>query len=320
MTLLLYDPDFEKHLTGYHPESPLRTQNAWQRLRPYIDRGECLTKPTQPVTRSLLAAVHHADQIAQIESLARQGGGAIDGDTFVSPASWQVALKAAGMALTAVETVMDERQDTKHAFCLIRPPGHHATDKQSMGFCLFNNIALAARYAQRVHGVERILIVDWDVHHGNGTQDIFYDDDGVYFLSLHRFPFYPGTGHESETGTGRGLGYTANIPLAFGCSREQYMSAFDRALDRACKRIKPQLILVSAGFDAHRQDPVGNLGLESEDYAILTDKVAAAAQAFCQGRLISCLEGGYDIYALAESAEIHLQRLIKTENSSPSLD
>ena len=246
----------------------------------------------------------------KIKRLCEEGGGAIDEDTIVSRESWNVGLTAAGCAVSAVRQVIDGYAN--NALCLTRPPGHHATDKKSMGFCLFNNVALAAKYAQSVHQLSRVLIVDWDVHHGNGTQDIFYEDPSVFFYSIHRFPFYPGSGSASETGRGPGLGFTLNKPMSFGCTRQEYMDAFKSGLDRAVELCRPELIILSAGFDAHKDDPIGSLGLETSDYLEMTRYLLEAAKTHCQGRLVSCLEGGYDIYALADSVEVHLKTLAES--------
>jgi acetoin utilization deacetylase AcuC-like enzyme len=179
-----------------------------------------------------------------------------------------------------------------------------------MGFCLFNNVALAAQRAREKHKLERILIVDWDVHHGNGTQDIFYANPEVFFYSVHRYPFYPGTGSKEETGTGRGLGFTLNVPLRFGISRKEYLDSFTAALATAADRIKPELVLLSAGFDAHAEDPIGSFGLETEDFGALTSAVLDVARTHASGRLVSCLEGGYNTQRLAESVEVHLRTLL----------
>ena len=233
----------------------------------------------------------------------------LEADTVCSPASYQVALAAAGACASAVDAVLDGIDRT--ALCLVRPPGHHATPTHSMGFCLFNNVALAARRALE-RGLSRVLIVDWDVHHGNGTQDVFYDDPRVAFLSVHRFGhgFYPGTGDIDETGTGDGLGATVNVPLRFGIRRPDYHAAFRSALEKAADRCRPELVLVSAGFDADARDPIGSLGLEAEDFISLTRAVMDVAETHCAGRLVSCLEGGYDLDALAEGVQVHLETLL----------
>jgi acetoin utilization deacetylase AcuC-like enzyme len=242
--------------------------------------------------------------------LAAQGGGYIDADTVVSAESFQVALAAAGACVSAVEQVLQGNDKT--ALCLVRPPGHHATQVQSMGFCLFNNVALAADHARRKFGVNRVLIVDWDVHHGNGTQDIFYEDGQITFFSIHRYGqgFYPGTGAENETGTGPGLGHTYNAAIRYGTPRPEYHSHFQYTLEKVADKIKPELVLLSAGFDAHAQDPIGSLGLETEDFATLTRSVLDVARAHAQGRLVSCLEGGYNLEALALSVQAHLEELL----------
>jgi len=231
----------------------------------------------------------------------------------VSPASFQVALAAAGACVAAVDAVVKGPDRT--ALCLVRPPGHHATPTRSMGFCLFNNIALAAHHAKTAHHLTRVLVVDWDVHHGNGTQDIFYEEPQVMFFSIHRYGngFYPGTGAESETGRGNGLGYTLNAPVRYGTPRKDYHARFKKALEKAADKIKPELVLVSAGFDAHRLDPIGSLGLEVEDFATLTQQVLAVAKAHAGGRLVSCLEGGYHLEALAESVQAHLEELLSAK-------
>ncbi|MGE0378984.1 MAG: histone deacetylase, partial [Planctomycetaceae bacterium] len=263
----------------------------------------------RPADQSALGRVHTGLHIVRVEQLATHGGGHLDSDTVVSPESFDVALLAAGAAVSAVDAVLAEQ--SAQAVCLLRPPGHHALPERAMGFCLFNNVAIAARHAQAAHRLERVLIVDWDVHHGNGTQDIFYNDGNVHFFSAHRFPFYPGTGDRDETGTGEGLGATLNLPLRFGIARTEYQQAFAAALETAAARCRPQLVLLSAGFDAHARDPIGSLGLESEDFADLTGMVRDVAAQYCQGRLVSLLEGGYNVDALAESVLLHLQTLVE---------
>jgi acetoin utilization deacetylase AcuC-like enzyme len=228
----------------------------------------------------------------------------------MSSGSSDVARKAAGTAIDAVEQVI--AGPYRRALCLIRPPGHHALAASPMGFCLFNNAAVAARHAVECLGLARVLIVDWDVHHGNGTQDVFYSDGRVHFFSAHRAPFYPGTGAVEETGTGPGLGAIFNLPLRFGISRREFIEGFRTMLERAASRAKPELILISAGFDAHRADPVGSLGLETEDFVTLTRLVSGCAEEFCAGKIVSLLEGGYNLQALAESVQAHAEELLAT--------
>jgi acetoin utilization deacetylase AcuC-like enzyme len=311
MVLLYSDPVFLKHETGAHPENSGRLRSILKRLdKSGLDRGMRRGK-FQPLAEKAIAGVHSQAMIERARQLAARGGGSLDPDTVVSEESFEVARAAAGACVAAVDAVLTG--DDQTALCLVRPPGHHATPTRSMGFCLFNNIALAANHALTAHELIRVLIVDWDVHHGNGSQDIFYEDPRVMFFSIHRYGdgFYPGTGAESETGTGKGLGYTLNAPVRFGTSRSDYHARFTRALATAADKIKPELVLVSAGFDAHNRDPVGSLGLEAEDFATLTREVQQVAQTHSSGRLVSCLEGGYDLAALAESVESHLNQLLR---------
>lgn len=313
MTLLYSDQRFLNHDTGDHPECAERLRAVHRRL----EQNQLLSVVTQmapkPVTDDQIRQVHSVEQVAAFDQLAKQGGGRLDADTVVSADSPSVARLAAGAAVDAVNRVL--AGEDQQALCLIRPPGHHATPTKAMGFCLLNNVAIAASYAQKNHAVDRVLIVDWDVHHGNGTQDIFYDDSQVTFFSAHRHPFWPGSGLETETGTGRGLSHTVNVPLAFGIKRKDYLAAVSSSLETLADRIKPDLILISAGFDAHHQDPVGSLSLESEDFAPLTRLVQQIADTHSHGRLISLLEGGYHTDMLAESVEVHLRCLIEKTNS-----
>lgn len=228
----------------------------------------------------------------------------------MSEDSFNVARNAAGTAIAAVEQVVAGKY--RRALCLIRPPGHHALHAAPMGFCLFNNVAVAARHAVEQLGLVRVLIVDWDVHHGNGTQDAFYSDGRVHFFSVHRSPFYPGTGAADETGTGPGLGAIFNLPLRFGISRRELIERFHNMLESAAARAKPELILISAGFDAHRADPIGSLGLEAEDFVTLTRLVADCAGQYCGGKIVSLLEGGYNLHALAQSVQAHAEELLAT--------
>jgi acetoin utilization deacetylase AcuC-like enzyme len=313
MTLLYTDPLFLQHETGHHPESAQRLRSISMRLEKAGLIKRCTPGTYKPLSEEAVAQVHAPKQVQTAKQIAQHGGGHIDADTVVSPASFQVALAAAGACVAAVDAVLKGHE--RKALCLVRPPGHHATPTTSMGFCLFNNIALAAHHAQSVHNLNRILIVDWDVHHGNGTQDIFYEEPRVLFFSIHRYGngFYPGTGAETETGHGRGLGYTINAPIRYGTRRKEYHARFTNALEKASDKIKPELVLVSAGFDAHTLDPIGSLGLEVEDFAVLTRQVLDVAKTHAGGRLVSCLEGGYHLEALAESVQAHLEELLSTK-------
>jgi acetoin utilization deacetylase AcuC-like enzyme len=308
LTLLYAHPRFLDHETGPHPESPVRLEHIAARLDSSGLTGRCVRPNWQGATDSQLKSVHDAGYIERIAELARRGGGRLDPDTVVSSESFDVARFAAGAACDAVSRVLSGEDAT--ALCVVRPPGHHALRSRAMGFCLFGNVAVAARSAIDEFGLDRVLIVDWDVHHGNGTQDKFYADPRVGFFSIHRWPFYPGTGAEDETGTGAGLGTTRNLPTPFGTPRREYLMKFADELTTFAAQIKPQLVLVSAGFDAHTEDPVGSLGLETEDFVELTRAVQDVARDYAGGRLVSVLEGGYNPPVLAECVAVHLENLL----------
>ena len=306
--LLFTDPCFLDHQTGDHPESPARLQAISRRLAgaavtARFDRGTI-----RQATTAELERVHTPRHVAEMQRLCAQAPGRIEADTVVSAQSYRVALQAAGSALSAVDAALGEQP--RRALCLARPPGHHAVADGPMGFCLFNNVAVAAAHARAQHHLERVLVVDFDVHHGNGTQDIFYESGHVHFVSVHRSPFYPGTGAAHETGRGAGQGCIFNLPLKFGTPRREFLARFERLLTDAATKCRPQLVLLSAGFDAHAADPVGSLGLESEDYQPLTRLVVDVAKQHCAGRLVSLLEGGYNVDKLAECIEIHMQELL----------
>jgi acetoin utilization deacetylase AcuC-like enzyme len=293
-----------------HPERADRLRSITARLDKAGLTKMCTAGEYRPLTEEAVAKVHSAKQIQQVKQVAEHGGGRVDPDTVVCPDSFKVALAAAGACVAAVEAVI--KGADRNALCLVRPPGHHATPTKSMGFCLFNNIALAAHHAREAHKLERILIVDWDVHHGNGTQDIFYEDPTVVFYSIHRYGggFYPGTGAADETGRGKGLGHIINAPIRFGTPRKDYHDHFTKFLEKAADKIKPELVLLSAGFDAHARDPIGSLGLDVEDFATMSKQVLEVAKTHARGRLVSCLEGGYNLEALAESVKAHLEELV----------
>lgn len=304
---LYYDPIFLEHDTGSHPECagrlPPVVERIEQRGRDAVRRRETW----DPVSDERLYRVHDRHYVQGLKNFIAQGRRQVEADTVVSARSYDVARMAAGAVCDAVQRVVGG--DDPRAFCLVRPPGHHALTGGPMGFCLFNNIAVAARMATSELEVDRVMIVDWDVHHGNGTQDAFWEDPRVSFLSIHRWPFYPGTGSADETGAGKGLGTILNLPTGFGTPRDDYIQKFSTELERFASRIKPQLVLVSAGFDSHRADPIGSLGLESEDFGPLTEAVKQVAATHARGKLVSVLEGGYHPQALAESVDVHLERL-----------
>ncbi|QGJ70133.1 Acetoin utilization deacetylase AcuC [Planctomycetales bacterium 10988] len=310
--MLLYThPDYLEHKTGQHPEQPNRLRAISQQLQEEGLIEKCRQVKWQPVENARIERVHTPELLQEIEQITASGGGMIDADTVISPHSLQAAKLASGAVCDAIDRVLSG--ETKRAFCLHRPPGHHATFDQAMGFCLINHVAVAARYALDEKQLDRILIIDWDVHHGNGTQDLFYRDPQVGFFSIHRYPFYPGTGSKDETGEGPGLGTTLNKPLPFGISREEFFDAFQSGLEEITRTTKPQLILLSAGFDAHRLDPVGSLGLETEDFGRLTQIVDDVAQSTTKGKIVSLLEGGYHLEMLAESVALHLRTLLDRE-------
>lgn len=311
MTLLYTDDAFLQHKTGPHNERPERLQAITAELARTGLTAKCKTPETRVATVEEISRIHGVMYIGRVDEYAKAGGGWIEQDTFLSKQSYEVARRAVGTGLAAVDAVM--KGPDKSALCLIRPPGHHALAHDAMGFCLFNNIAVAADHAIKHHKLERVLVIDWDVHHGNGTQDIFYERDDVWFLSAHRSPFYPGTGAKDETGKGKGLTTKFNLPIAFGTSRKDYLSQFESLLTDAATKCKPQLILISAGFDAHAEDPIGSLGLQTEDFQTLSKLIQQVANTHCQGRIVSCLEGGYNVKRLAESVACHLQTLLDGE-------
>jgi acetoin utilization deacetylase AcuC-like enzyme len=314
MPLLYRDPRFLDHQTGSHPERALRLRTVESHLDRTWLAAQCRQTTAEACGRSRLARVHTPAYIEEIWAFARSGGGYLDADTVCGPSSFEVAELAAGSAVDAVRRVIGGEDST--ALCLVRPPGHHALAGQAMGFCIFNNVAVAAAAAIEEFGLDRVLIVDFDVHHGNGTQAIFWEEPRVGFLSIHRWPFYPGTGSADERGGGDGWGTTVNLPIEAGTSRTEYMDVFAARLQSFADHVRPQLVLVSAGFDAHRSDPLGNLGLEAEDFATITDRILEVAAMHAGGRVVSVLEGGYNPPALAECVGEHLGRLIDAGGKS----
>ena len=315
MTLLYSARCFLDHETGHHPECADRIRSIPDRLEKSGLLAKCKRPVFKPVSRQRLARVHSSGYIDEIWAYAKSGGGHIEADTVVSPASFEVALLATGCVCNATERII--RGEDAQAVCLVRPPGHHAMTGHAMGFCIFNNIAVAARVAIDSLGLNRVLIVDWDVHHGNGTQATFWEDPQVGFLSIHRWPFYPGSGDVDETGGGPGLGTKLNLPIQFGTPRKDYLTRFQDNLDRFAAKIKPELVLISAGFDSHHLDPIGNLGLETEDFITLTNAVLDVAATYANGRVVSVLEGGYNPDALADCIAVHLAEMLKRAKTTP---
>ncbi len=309
MTVIIYDDIYLKHDTGPdHPENSARIINTIEHLRSANCWQKLDIKKPRAATEAEVSAIHSTSQIVQIAEIASSGGGYLDPDTYVSSDSYEAALNAAGAPLTAIDLIMDKKVD--NAFCLVRPPGHHATPERGMGFCLFNNVAIAAKYIQSRYSLDRIVIIDWDVHHGNGTQDAFYDDPSVMYFSMHRYPFYPGTGAEEETGKDSGSGFTINIPLSYNTEPQEYSKFFEDILEKRIKPFNPQFILISSGFDAYRLDPISGLSLEASDYNKLTKLTQNIAKDCCDGRIVSCLEGGYHLLDLPKCIEEHLNGLM----------
>jgi acetoin utilization deacetylase AcuC-like enzyme len=305
--LLYYNDKFTDHDTGQHPECKERVVrlNALLRSTGWIEKSSC--HDWEIASEKSIVRVHQPDYFRQLEKWCSQEAGRIEVDTVVSRGSWDAALRAVGAAVDAVKRVI--AGEDKRAFCAVRPPGHHALANGPMGFCLFNNVAIAAREALS-RGLSRVMIVDWDVHHGNGTQDAFYHDGQVGFLSIHRSPFYPGTGEADETGAGEGVGTNLNIPVPFGITQKQFFDQFRAGVEKLAARIRPELILISAGFDAHRLDPVGGLCLEAEDFGVLTNIVLDVAKIHAAGRVVSLLEGGYHLDMMPQSVVKHLEKLV----------
>jgi acetoin utilization deacetylase AcuC-like enzyme len=301
-TALIWSDTYRAHETGSHPESPERIVALERALRAagmFADRP--VLDPT-PAALEAILAVHAPRLVDLIQRAAHMGGAWLDPDTWVSPESYDVARLAAGGACRAVDAVMGSEQEAPRAFAFVRPPGHHAEPDRAMGFCLFNNVAIAAEHALGAYGLERVAIVDWDVHHGNGTQAAFWRRPDVLFISLHQYPFYPGTGAAGERGAGAGEGYTVNIPLPAGSGDDAYRRAFDEVVVPTLSSFAPELILVSAGFDAHASDPLAMMRVSTSGFVAMARAIGDAATALCGGRLVLVLEGGYNLTALGESA------------------
>jgi len=312
-TGLVQDARFQEHRTGPdHPERPERLAAIASRLASDGLTEACVGVEPATVDMAHVERVHQTDYLRRLEEACRSGAPYIDvPDSAVCPASYDIARLAVGSVLQAVDRVMAGELD--NAFCAVRPPGHHAEHHMSMGFCLFNNIAIAARYLMDHHGLSRVLIVDFDVHHGNGTQHLFEADPRVLFISLHGHPgiVYPGTGYEHERGVGDGAGFTINLPMLPPSSDEEWQQAFDKTVLPEAEKFAPEFVLISAGFDAHRLDPLAPLELETPVFGWMTDRLAEIARAHASGRLVSLLEGGYDLEALAESTSLHVSRLLE---------
>jgi acetoin utilization deacetylase AcuC-like enzyme len=307
---LIQDSGFLAHETGDHPEAPERLRVIRRRIEESGLAADTRAAPPRAATDEELAAVHDPKFIEHVERMCRAGFPLIDAlDTAICPESHTAARLAAGAGLAAADRIVSG--EWSRAFCAVRPPGHHAEPSQAMGFCLFNNAAVLARYLQRRHGLERIAILDWDVHHGNGTQLTFEEDPSVYYLSLHQWPFYPGTGGIWEIGSGEGKGTILNVPLPAGTEDRAYLGAFEKRVAPAIDGFRPDAIVISAGFDAHKDDPLGGLKLTERAFVEMTRIVMDLAKRHARGRVLSLLEGGYDLEALALCVEVHLAALLE---------
>ncbi len=309
-TAIIHHPIYQKHDTGSgHPETPRRYEIIMNSLRQDTALWESLVEITpEKAPQGIIQAAHTKEHYQRIENAYANGADRLDPDTVISMNSFDASLFAAGGACCAVDAVMQGEAD--NAFVAVRPPGHHATAENAMGFCLFNNVAVAARYAQNQYKeIERVAIIDWDVHHGNGTQGIFYVDPSVFFFSMHQYPWYPGTGARGENGHGRGLGSTLNVPIKAHVPAAEQRRMLESAVGDIASKFKPDLIIVSAGFDAHLTDPLGQLQLEDTDFVSMTKTVKAWANEACAGRIVSCLEGGYNLETLGETVKSHISAL-----------
>ena len=303
---IVFDPIYFQHAPGTaHPETPNRLVAVQEAIKAL--EFPIVAIPARAATEDELCLVHDKKYVERILSMKVTEVTYLDPDTAISPHSQEAALKAAGGVIEAVDIVM--QGNLKRAFCAVRPPGHHAEPDKAMGFCIFNNIAIGAAHALSSRGLGRIAIIDWDLHHGNGTQDAFYSTDEVLYISLHQWPFYPGSGREDEKGEGKGLGFNLNFPMVPGSSDQDFRAAFREVIMPALANYAPELIMISAGFDAHRDDPLGDLYLTTEFFGEMTGMLREMAKKFCQGRIISVLEGGYNMQALKDSVIIHLKEL-----------
>ncbi len=309
-TGLVYHPAYLEHDMGAgHPESPNRLRAIMQQLEQSGTLAQVTRIEPRKAEEKWITQVHTPSYVAWLNRHAPTSGRvSLDPDTSMSPGSLNAAYLAAGGALAGVDAIMAGQVD--QVFCAVRPPGHHAEAGRAMGFCFYNNVAIAARYVQKKYGLSRVLIVDWDVHHGNGTQHSFEDDPSVLFFSTHQYPHYPGSGWMTERGKGDGEGFTINVPMEAGEGDEEYQAVFLKSLVPAADAFKPEFVIISSGFDAHKDDPLASMGLTEAGYADLTGIVAGIAKRHAKGRILSSLEGGYNLTALAASVDTHIQALL----------
>ncbi len=305
-TGLITSDTYKNHDTGPgHPEQIARVSVIEDNFKKLNNKNLLWKKPSK-VSDEILLSTHNTDYINMVKSsFPKKGFSSLDGDTIISPGSKNATLDAVGSIITAIDGV--ENKEFKNAFCPVRPPGHHAEKNKAMGFCIFNNVAVGANYLIRKYKYKKIAIVDWDVHASNGTADIFYDNEKVLLISTHQYPYYPGTGSEQEKGKFNNI---LNIPLPAGTSSEEYLNAFERVLKKL-EEFKPEFILISAGFDAHKNDPLAQFNLNTEDYYTITLRLLKASKRFCAGKVVSILEGGYDLQALQDSTKRHVDALLE---------
>ena len=305
-TGLITSDTYQNHNTGDgHPEKIDRVTVVIDNFKK-LDNKDLVWKKPSKFDRSLLEITHNSDYINFVEkSFPEKGLSFLDGDTIVSPGSKDATSDAVGSIITAIDGV--QNKDFKNAFCAVRPPGHHAEKNKAMGFCIYNNVAVGANYLINKYKLNKIAIIDFDVHHGNGTQDIFYNNEKVLYISTHQYPYYPGSGTNDEKGKHNNI---LNIPLPAGTTSEEYLNAYESVLNKI-KEFKPEFILLSAGFDAHKDDPLAQLQLESKDFYNITKRTLELSKQYCDGKVVSILEGGYDLLALQESTEMHVKALLE---------
>jgi acetoin utilization deacetylase AcuC-like enzyme len=305
-TGLITSDTYQNHNTGDgHPEKIDRVTVVIDNFKK-LDNKDLVWKKPSKFDRSLLEITHNSDYINFVEkSFPEKGLSFLDGDTIVSPGSKDATSDAVGSIITAIDGV--QNKDFKNAFCAVRPPGHHAEKNKAMGFCIYNNVAVGANYLINKYKLKKVAIIDFDVHHGNGTQDIFYDNEKVLYISTHQYPYYPGSGTNDEKGKHNNI---LNIPLPAGTTSEEYLNAYEFVLKKI-KEFKPEFILLSAGFDAHKDDPLAQLQLESKDFYNITKRTLELSKQYCDGKVVSILEGGYDLLALQESTEMHVKALLE---------
>ena len=313
----VYDPVYLKHDTGTHPENARRIEVIISHLEQTGLKPQLIPIKPRPATLEELWLVHHEPYILSIKDFAQRGGGWLDADTVISAGSYDAARHAAGGTIAATAAVLNGKVNS--AFALVRPPGHHATSQRAKGFCLFNNLAIATKYALAIHKLERIVITDFDVHHGNGTQEAFYDNPQVLYISTHQHPFYPGTGGMEEIGSGTARGATINIPLPAGSGDKEYQQVFEQIIVPAVRRFQPQLIMVSAGYDLHWADELASMQVTIAGAAQIVKTSKKLADELCGGRLVLSLEGGYDLTALAASVKAAFDVLLGNNNIEDTL-